>query len=94
MRRSLRTNEIRSFVAAVKPYLSTKHVTARLSWRTERENWTTQLWDAVAFNDDSSFTLLRPRTIHVCREKLGQVAKPTKLILSLSPVMHCCVYGA
>lgn len=57
IRRCLHTNGIRSYVAAVKPYLSEKHVAARLNWCMARQQWTNQQWDTVAFSDESSFTL-------------------------------------
>ena len=55
--RYLHNNGILSFVAASKPYLSLKHVNARLTWCTERYLWTMQQWDEVAFTDEASFTL-------------------------------------
>ncbi len=57
IRRCLHINGIQSYIAEVKPYLSTKHITARLNWCTERERWATKQWDEVAFSDESSFTL-------------------------------------
>ena len=58
-RRILHTNGIKTYVAAVKPYLYTKHIAARLHWCAEREHWTPQQWDAVDFSDES-WLLLRP----------------------------------
>ena len=42
IRRYLHKNEIQSYVAAVKPYLNTKHVTDRLNWCVLYQQWTMQ----------------------------------------------------
>ena len=63
IRKCLHSNGVQSYVAAVKPFLSDRHVTARLNWCTARQQWTTEKWSTVAFSDESSFTL-RPIKNH------------------------------
>lgn len=57
IRRYLHKNGVNSYVAASKPYLSTKHITVRLNWCVIRQQWSIQQWSKVAFTDESSFTL-------------------------------------
>ncbi len=57
----LQKNSIKSYVAASKPFLTTKHITARLNWCIIREQWSMQQWYKVAFTDESSFTLRHPK---------------------------------
>ncbi len=42
IRRYLHKDGVRSYVAASKPYLTTRHMTARLHWCMERYQWTVQ----------------------------------------------------
>ncbi len=63
IRRYLHKNGVRSYVAASKPFLSAKHMEARLKWCTMRRQWTLQQWGMVEFMDESSFTL-RPLKNH------------------------------
>ncbi len=53
------------------PCLSTKRVSARLNWRTEGEHWTTQQWDAIAFSDESLFTLRSVKNYSRVWRKVG-----------------------
>ena len=57
IRRYLHKKHIRSYIASSKPFLTMKHIDARLSSRTLRHAWTMQQWSKVAFTDECSFTL-------------------------------------
>ena len=57
IKRYLHRNGIRSYIAASKPYLTSKHIAARLNWCITRQQWSMQQWKNVAFSDESSFTL-------------------------------------
>ena len=63
IRKYLHKSGINSYVAAAKPYLSTKHIDARLNWCILRQQWTLEKWKTVAFTDEASFTL-RPLKNH------------------------------
>ena len=63
IQRYLHKNGVRSYVAASKPYLTAKHIEARLNWCMERYQLTVHQWGMVAFTDESSFTL-RPIRNH------------------------------
>ncbi len=63
IRRYLHKNGVSSYVAASKPFLTTKHMETRLNWCTIRREWTMQQWSTVAFTDESSFKL-RPLRNH------------------------------
>ena len=46
-----------SYVAAAKPFLSAKNISERLSSYAERQQWTLQKWQSVAFTDEASLAL-------------------------------------
>ena len=48
---------IKSYIAAAKPYLSTKDNAARLNWCIMGQRWTQEKWKTVAFTDEASFTM-------------------------------------
>ncbi len=51
IRRYLHANEIQSYLAAAKPYLSAKHIADRLNWCITWQQWATTPWDSAAFTD-------------------------------------------
>ena len=57
IKRYVHRSGIRSYIAASKPYLTSKHIAARLNWCITRQKWSMQQWNNVAFSDESSFTL-------------------------------------
>ena len=57
LQRYLHRDGINSYVAAVKPFLTERHISYRLNWCPKRRNWTQEMWDKVAFTDEASFTL-------------------------------------
>ena len=57
IRRYLHRNGINSYVAAVKPYLTERHISNRLNWCASRMHWTQDMWNKVAWTDEASFTL-------------------------------------
>lgn len=54
--RYLHSGNIKSYVAASKPYLTAKHTAARLNWCAIRQQSYINQWSKVAFTDESSFT--------------------------------------
>ena len=57
LQRYLHRNGINGYVAAVKPFLTERHISYKLNWYAARMNWTQEMWDEVAFTDEASFTL-------------------------------------
>ena len=64
IRRYLRRYGISSYVAVSKPFLSRKHINARLYWAQLYGGWKTEQWGKVAFTDESSFTL-KPKSLRM-----------------------------
>ena len=53
---------MRSYSAVPKPYLTAKHIQARLHWAIVRQSWMQTDWEKVMSSDESSFTV---RPIHL-----------------------------
>ena len=57
IRKNPQKSGVNSYLAAANPYLSTKRTALRLNWYIIKKQWTLEKWKAVAFTDESSFTL-------------------------------------
>ena len=57
IRRYLHKNGIYNYAAVSKPYLSRKHMNARLIWANIYGTWSTEQWSKVAFSDESAFKI-------------------------------------
>ena len=62
VRRTLKDNGIRNYIASSKLFLSPKNLKARLEWaniheKWDKNEWDKNEWDRVVFSDESSFTV-------------------------------------
>ena len=57
MRRCIHKLKIHSYISVQKPFLTKKHIVARVKWAKDHKEWTTMQWSKVAFTDESSFTV-------------------------------------
>ena len=64
IRRYLRKHGYHNYAAITKPFLSRKHMNARLCWANIYGNWSTEQWSTVAFSDESSFTI-KPTSLRI-----------------------------
>ena len=64
IRRCIHKLKIKSYVSVQKPFLTRKHITARIKWAKKHKKWTPMQWSTVAFTDESTFTV-QPVKNHV-----------------------------
>jgi transposase len=71
VRREIKKMGVKRCVAAVKPYVSDKNASLRLSWCQERINWKLDDWEKVCWSDECSVEIRGTGTIRtmVWREK-------------------------
>ena len=78
----LHSNGIRNYVAATKPYFSTRDIRRRLEWARVHQSWNEEQWDTAIFGDETSVTVRLKKNVNSCGGKQGEGYKTPNLVPS------------